>query len=70
MLLDNYFNGLKLVLFLMSIAVHVVGIIRSNRVKAPGFNLFYTKTGIGKGNRGDMKCHKIRNGIFKRRRGG
>ncbi len=62
--LDNYFTGLKLVSLLMLRRIHTVGTIRVNRVRSSTVSLFYSKTGPGKGTRGDMKCHKISDGLY------
>lgn len=56
--IDNYFNSLPLLKLLYADKIHTNGTMRANRVKST-VSLYFDKKGVNKGNRGDMKCHKL-----------
>lgn len=60
---DNYFNGAKLCRLNLANGVHTAGTVRTNRIRTAS-SVFYTKTGAEKGKRGDMKCHKLDDGLY------
>lgn len=60
---DNFFNGLYLCMDLLGKGIHTCGTFRTNRVKV-STPVFYTKTGAGRGERGEMKQSKIGENMY------
>ena len=60
---DNYFQGPYLCDAQLTRGLHTCGTFRTNRIKTVS-PVFYTKTGDGRGKRGDMKQHKLKDNLF------